>query len=308
MILFCDSVREHGRLGTRTKRTNGPTPGNLIRMSNVRYPTYFLAPNWTFRPGGRIQIGNIIVDPLLPHKVLVKPDEIIPLPTETAQESNWQLATETIRSLSLNVWAAFLYTIGVKVGASRLHVKSGQFTMDSLVTESIKDDPSEAYINALCENSQVRPFMRLDHLLCKPVYIVTGLKVAKGFRFSGVDNRSSGITGDATAKVTAEVTTGGAVDASNSKALSDQFEADNDIIFAYQLMMVKPKGWTKDKKVEVKDFTKHALLDARNDQPESKIEVETEILRPAHFKREDGFQVKDMSSEGFEGVGIVSRS
>jgi len=55
-------------------------------MSNVRYPTYLLAPNWAFRPGGRIAIGNIIVDPLLPHHAILKPDTANPLPTETATE------------------------------------------------------------------------------------------------------------------------------------------------------------------------------------------------------------------------------
>lgn len=85
-----------------------------------------------------------------------------------------------MRNLNLRIWAIFLEKISIKVGASRTHIKNGQFKMQSLDTESLKEDPSDEYIEVLCRDPRIKEFMRLDSLLCKPVYIITGLKVASG--------------------------------------------------------------------------------------------------------------------------------
>jgi hypothetical protein len=135
---------------------------NTGEMSNVRYPTYLLAPNWTFRPGGRVAIGNVMADPLLPHRALVRPDAGTALPVDIATENNWQLPIETTKSLSLSIRSVFLEKIIIKLGGNRTHIKNKQFNMESLETQTLKDDPSDEYIAQLCENTRVREFMRLD--------------------------------------------------------------------------------------------------------------------------------------------------
>lgn len=57
-------------------------------MSTVQSPTYLLASNWTFRPGGRTALGNIIVDPFRPHRPLTKPAKVSPL-FQNAYVTEW---------------------------------------------------------------------------------------------------------------------------------------------------------------------------------------------------------------------------
>lgn len=275
-------------------------------MSNVRYPTYLLAPNWTFRPGGRIAIGNVIIDPLLPHRAIVKPDIESPLFTETITEKNWQLSIETIRNLSLGIWSIFLEKISIKAGVSRTHIRNGQFNMQSLDTVSLIDDLPDEYIKALCSSPKIKGFMRLDSLLCKPIYIVTGLKIAKGFSMTGKDNHSSGVTSETGAGVAAEASLGGVVDASTSTSISDQFESVNDIIFAYQLVMIKPKGWTKEKKLVMSDFRKHALLSDSEEESEENVEGERDILEPMDLvESKEGVQFVELTDDRLQGLNVV---
>ncbi|RKK64380.1 hypothetical protein BFJ69_g16746 [Fusarium oxysporum] len=275
-------------------------------MSNVRYPTYILAPNWTFRPEGRIAIGNVLVDPLLPHRALLKSDPNCHLPTETATEKNWQLSIEAMRNLSLRIWTIFLEKISIKIGANRTHIKDGQFNMQSLDTVSLKDDLSDDYIKTLCSNPKVREFMRVDSLLCKPVYVVTGLKVAKGFSFSGMAKHSASLTGEAGGEVAPEASLGGGAQASSSTSISDQFESVNDIIFAYQLTMIKPKGWTKEKKMETSDFRKHTLLSDSKVEAEEKVEAERDVLEPTNLiDSKRGVQLIELNGDGHQRVSVV---
>ncbi|RKK79037.1 hypothetical protein BFJ68_g17845 [Fusarium oxysporum] len=250
-------------------------------MSNVRYPTYILAPNWIFRPEGRIAIGNVLVDPLLPHRGLLKPDPNCHLPTETATGKNWQLSIETMRNLSLSIWTIFLEKISIKIRANRMYIKYGQFNMQSLGTVSLKDDLSDGYIETLYSNPKVREFMRLDSLLCKTVYVVTGLKIVKGFSLSGSSKHSAGLMGEVGGEVAPEASLGGGAHISSSTSISDQFESVNDIIFAYQLTIIKPKGWTKEKTIEASDFRKHALLSDNKDEAEEKVEAERGVPEPS---------------------------
>ncbi|KAH7210107.1 hypothetical protein DER44DRAFT_775052 [Fusarium oxysporum] len=275
-------------------------------MSNVRYPTYILAPNWTFRPEGRITIGNVLVDPLLPHRVLLKPDPNCHLPTETATEKNWQLSIETMRNLSLSIWATFLEKISIKIGANRTHVKDGQFNMQSLDTVSLKDDLSDDYIKTLCSDPKVREFMRLDSLLCKPVYVVTGLKIAKGFSLSGSAKHSAGLMGKVGGEVAPEASVGGSAHMSSSTSISDQFESVNDIIFAYQLTMIKPKGWTGEKTIETSDFRKHALLSDSKDKAEERVEGERGVLEPTDLiDSKRGVELIELNGDGDQRLAVL---
>ncbi|KND89142.1 hypothetical protein TOPH_06217 [Tolypocladium ophioglossoides CBS 100239] len=299
---------------TDTPPTKSPwiTEGQLEQMAvlsrhlNNLHDHEQCAASHTFRPGGRIANGNVIVDPLLPHRVLVGPDPHKPLLTETATEKNWQLCLETKRGLSFSIWAIFLEKISVKAGPSHMRVKNGQFTMQSLETQSLRDEPSDEYIAALCGNPKVKEFLRLDSLLFRPVYVVTGLKIAKGFRLSGTEKHESSLTAKASAEVALEVSLGTGADSSSSVSISNQFESGNDIIFAYQLMMIKPKGWTKEMKLVTSDFRKHALLSDHGHEPEKEVEAERGVLAPNDLEDSDGgVRLVNLEGDGAEGVCVV---
>ncbi|KAF1940517.1 subtilisin-like protein [Clathrospora elynae] len=112
-------------------------------MSNVQNPSYFLAPDWNFRPGGKIAIGNIIRNPLKPHMVLAKPNPAKPaLATDITTEKNWRLSVETTTNLSLSLWGAFLQVTRLGLSVNQERTNTSNFTMTSLETITLSEDPS----------------------------------------------------------------------------------------------------------------------------------------------------------------------
>jgi hypothetical protein len=84
--------------------------------------------------------------------------------------------------------------------------------------------------------------MRLDSVLCKPVYMITGLKIAKKFALKGENSKDNSVDVEGGVEGTPEVSIGGKVEASKKKKTLDEFESENNIIFAYQLLKIRPKG------------------------------------------------------------------
>jgi hypothetical protein len=247
-------------------------------MSSVQNPTYLLAPNWSFRPNGRIALGNVVVDPFRPHRPVLKADPNKPLPTDETTEKNWKLSLETATNFNVSLWTKFLEKIDVAASAHRERIKNGHFTMKELVTVALKDDPSDKEISALCNDPNVKEFMKLDSVLCKPVYMITGFKIAKKFALKAENSKDDGVDVKGGGEVAPEASVGGKVEASKKKKISDEFESENDIIFAYQLLKIKPKGWTRNKKIEVTEFQPKEALLADEEEKEVIVEGEKDVL------------------------------
>jgi hypothetical protein len=270
-------------------------------MSNVQNPTFFLAPNWNYHPGGRIAIGNIIVNPLKPHIPLTKADPIHDFPTDTSREKNWRLSLETATNLSASVWAVFLEKINVNISANRERIKNNKYTMTELETTFLAEDPSQEQIKARCNDPAVKDFMRLDSILCKPVYMISGLKVAKNFKLEGEKSRTNGVSAEAGAEVVPEVSVGGGASVQRTNRITDEFESDGDIIFAYQLIKIKPKGWTKDKTFDISEYQhRQAFLSDGEKKVEESVEGELEA-----FLAEDLKGVAKALTVGLEGATVA---
>jgi hypothetical protein len=80
----------------------------------------------------------------------------------------------------------------------------------------LHDEPSDAEISTLCNDPNVKEYMKLHSVLCKPVYIITGLKIAKKFALKS-EHRSE----DA-GEMAPEASAGGKMEASKGKKTSDQ--------------------------------------------------------------------------------------
>ena len=202
-------------------------------MSNVQSPTYFLAPSWSFRPGGKIAIGNIIKSPLKPHLVLTKLQPTAPpLVLDTMTEKNWNLSVETATTLGLSLWGAFLQVFRLGVSTNHERTKSSNFTMSSLDTITLSEDPSHDDIKARCNDPPVRKYMRLDSVWCSSAYMVTGIKAAKDFQMEDAKSSTNGIEGELGGQVTPDASVGDGAGISKTRRIADGFEAEGDVIFA----------------------------------------------------------------------------
>lgn len=150
--------------------------------------------------------------------------------------------------------------------------------MSSLHTVTYVEDPSDDEIKARCNDPKVKQFMRPESVLCKPIYMITGLRIAKDFKLESENSVTHNLAGEAGGEVapgTASVGTNAAVE--TMERWEAGFSADHDIIFAYQLLKIKPKGWSKDKKlVPIEFHHRKAFLDDDQGAAETEEEVDGE--------------------------------
>lgn len=132
--------------------------------------------------------------------------------------------------------------VNVDAGIQLDKSMSVEYTMESLETHYYLTDPGEAAIAELKSQAAVQKAMRRPRW-SRAVYIVSGLKIAKGLQFAGDRSRNQGIhlTGNVTA--VPQVGLGGEIAGSRTKGEKDAYTMDHDVVLAYQLLMMK-RSWT----------------------------------------------------------------
>jgi hypothetical protein len=242
----------------------------------VANPTYLLAPNWTFRPGGPIALGNIIANPFKPHIVLTKPDPDTPQPkTTTVTETDWRLVDGGGLTLSLGLWANFLESIQVKLGIDRRTNLKSEYSAETLETTYFEDGITTDHVRDRAKDPIITTLMTPGSIMSKPVYMVTGIKVAKGFRLSAEAASACGAELSATVPTGGPASVGAGGKFGVDKSQSYGFAADN-VVFAYQLLKMAPKGWGKNKAVYGKEYqsTGSLLGDEGGDDGDVDLDVE----------------------------------
>ncbi|KAI0440644.1 hypothetical protein F4803DRAFT_526827 [Xylaria telfairii] len=225
-------------------------------------PTYLLAPNFTFRPGGPISLGNIITNPFKPHIVLSRPVQNGRLPeTETAQERDWELTVGSARNLNANLWFTFLEGVGIKVAAKHDNQQYTTYTTQTLETVYFKNGVTADLMNERMKDPSVAELMKPNRFLSKPVYMITGIKIAKGFQLSSdgvIGNQChSGVAGPASGPIGAAGVEAGIT---GEKSTRYKFKSDNEVVFAYQLLKISPKGWRRGRPPKLAEYKSSATM------------------------------------------------
>jgi hypothetical protein len=203
--------------------------------------TYLLAPNFTLEPDGPIRIGNVIADPFHPTKVLHTPT------TEpaTAEHTDLDLSytREKSRSHHQSIWARFLSTASANIGTGTSSDVHTQYTMDSMETIRIKNDPTDKDAAELLNHPEIQDTVNAGLMGFAPVYMITGIKIAKGFRLSIRTSRTCDAQLGGSTPITETISAGGEMGGSRRVVAEDSLCTGNDIIFAYQLHVIAPKRW-----------------------------------------------------------------
>ncbi|KAK7418748.1 hypothetical protein QQX98_003766 [Neonectria punicea] len=237
-------------------------------MSTVHNPTYLLVSSWSFPRGGRIAIGNIVRNPLKPQITLTKASLDKPLATTIVREANWQLSLENVNAKRFGIWGALSKSNQANT-ASRDRTETGLFTATSIDTIYLSEDPSVDEIKARCNDPLVREYMRLNSVLCSPVYMVTGIKVVKGFRSQGDKCVSTGLGADVCTQVTSDTRVGlGAHNSTMSRVMTESASEDE----------IKPKGWKREKTFLTSEYQPRQAFLADDNVYEEEVDCELSKL------------------------------
>jgi len=216
---------------------------------------YILAPNCDYAPDRDIVLGLIWTDPLDPgscinaSKVTAFPDNKEPNYT---YKTDWKHEKTRERGGLVGIWAKFLQFLGLDAEASFKWSNSdgSVYKFDKLDTFSF--EPTPAYVKTSVTGNDVEEFIKApENNYQVPVYMVTGLKIARGAESAitharelgvdarlGIDGTSAGTPAAGGPKLTLE-----------AKDTNDvSFKDSSDFVFAYRVREIYyEKGSLKTK-------------------------------------------------------------
>ncbi|EJP63534.1 uncharacterized protein BBA_07460 [Beauveria bassiana ARSEF 2860] len=212
-------------------------------MANIA--TYILAPNFSYHPNTSICIGDIVQYPDDPTKPLSSvPDAEISGKTESHFDYDNELSSQNSFSLRGSIWANFLEKATAKIDGGKSDELLTKYTVRRLETVYFKKQPTDTEAAKRIESSNdVSAAINSGLLGKKPVFMITGLKIARGFTVSRLIESQSDAAGKPGAPIADDVEVGMDVSYHHKKGLDQKHRSGQDIVFAYQLHMITHKGW-----------------------------------------------------------------
>ena len=190
---------------------------------------FHLAPSFDIPVDGPIRLGDIIADPGDPRVPLSRLSDgesrnvYQPLAPETGSRAREDTTWKTVQNF---------------IQSSRGDTET-LFEIEELVT--LQYDPTPSELAQRMKDSEVDRYMSSSLFKRRGVYVVTGLKIAKGFRMKRSTHAAGQIQTDVT---TASV--GGEAETSMIHKVEAKSQ-ESRIVFAYSLTAVKKKGFSMGK-------------------------------------------------------------
>ncbi|KAI9692087.1 MAG: hypothetical protein M1820_009522 [Bogoriella megaspora] len=221
-------------------------------------PSYMLVPNWDFPADGAIALGNIVKDPKRPDRALYKANLDAALVTSITK-NGWSFSSQDVRNGSVGLWASALAKISGLGGEASTNASRNLddvWKCDELETRYF--EPSDDFISGALFSEIVTIYT--GNRWWKSVYMITGLKIAKGATIeTTVDHshESKGKVGIDGTLVGAPVSAGPDGRYEHKKRRATRFGTNSDIVIAYRLLKITPKNHNAFK---TEDYNKFALL------------------------------------------------
>ncbi|KAM0520748.1 hypothetical protein ACHAPE_003146 [Trichoderma viride] len=209
----------------------------------------------------------------------------------------------------MGVWTQFVQTVCAKFSGQRNSTAQTSYTMDSLETMYFIADPSLEEIEARLKVPRVQGFVKANSFpgLRKPVYMVTGLMIARGFAAREETGESVGAQIEAigtTPMLASDARLGAKVSKSTYNTHSDAWRVVEDIVFAYQLLKIEIKGWkgTKLKYDELRHKAAYLSRDEEYDEDDEDEDDEDDTFVQVTI---DALTVDNLSPSGKTGGNTV---
>lgn len=212
-------------------------------MSVVK--TYILAPNFTYHPETSICLGDIIQYADEPTKPLNRVPRSELKPIERHNDYENELENTDGSSLKGGIWATFLEKASAKIGGGTTDQLLAKYTIKRLETVYFKEQPTDEEAEERVLDKKVKAAINAGLLRKNPVFMITGLKVARGFKQTTTASSNRETEAAAEAPVTENAGAGTDIKYSRDKTANHKHRTGQDIIFAYQLHIITHKGWLR---------------------------------------------------------------
>lgn len=217
-------------------------------------PTYIPSPNWDIPADSDIVVlGRMIKDPGNPQSKIPK-SGIIPIPPPAPYDgikTDWQTTLEQVRSGRIGLWAKCMQLIQGGLSFNQLKSSVENHSFDILETKYFL--PDDDYLAQALEDAGVQAYLHVNNWR-KPVYLITGIKIARGASVSTESSKGRSAQAELKADATsvgAPVDVGPEAGWESEKKRGISYGGSTDYIFAYQLTRMTPKKGTKNSRNQV---------------------------------------------------------
>lgn len=231
---------------------------------------YLRSPDLEFTRDGPIQIGNVITDMFYPQDALTTLNPV-PKIMQGASFGSGRKSRESHASIDLSFSATLYEAFGGQADAKSSSAAHEQYDFDEIQSYYLERSISPKDAQTLSDTDEEVKAILDDN---RPVYVVTGLKIAKGLRYSTgrSSDKQAGLGG--TAQVTEEVGLQGKAEGSRGGATTEEWDVLGDCIIAYRLHMIKRKGFIwKTLQSKTLDPKRHGFM-SHNTASEDDLEVD----------------------------------
>jgi hypothetical protein len=265
--------------------------------------SYFLAPNFDIPPPpeGPVALGSIIYNPAAPERSLNR-DDPIPIPPAsiyTSHKENWKVSQAHLRERSVGVWAQIsqlIIGLGGKINFDHNHDSGTVYDCQRLDTQRFQ--PDNDYIWRSLQNARVQNYIKRAWF-GKPVYMITGIKVARGVTAESLESKQYGGTvkvGVDGTPVGVPITVGPKASSSSEHIEAISWGGSSDFVLCYSLSKIRSRK--NDGTFTEGVFNKGALYDIDGDR-----EVETGV-----DGLQDTWEITEMGVDDDEDDANVSTS
>lgn len=200
---------------------------------------YIRAPNLDFVVDGPIRLGQVIENPYAPTKPLYT---LNPLPaTVTVPHLAYKVKRESDRSLGASFLANLFRGVNIHVGGKTCGDIAYSYSMDGLESTYFQADPTDDEAAALAKQAAISKV--LSRWPRRAVYMITGLKIAKGLKYSSMEQSVQSADAGGNLPVVDQVSLGGEASMAHYLGFSESFSAGCDVIIAYRLHTIAKKSW-----------------------------------------------------------------
>jgi hypothetical protein len=233
---------------------------------------WFLAPHWDIVPDKYLCLGHIIRNPSDPMNTLNAAERVTNLrqPSTLIAQGTYEATLAGHGDTNLALWARLteMVPIGAKASANFRRDDLDIFKIETVKTTIFM--PTNQYLaESIAAGPQVQSALNRT-VFRASLYIVTGVKIATGAKFSQSTSTDKSGQLEATADTGQGVSAGGSASAAKDYSKAVSFEQSDPFVFAFQLRKIL----YKKKKVFGTDAYNNGTMLGADDEEEEEEEEE----------------------------------
>lgn len=262
---------------------------------------YLKAPDLEFGLDGPIKIGNIIKDMKNPQDPIATLDPIPNIISGPGYDKGNQMH-ESHASFRLKFSVEIFQVFGGQAGAKASSASQTVYEFDGIESLYLQTNPTVADAEKVQESHKAVK----GALNRGPVFIVTGLKVAKGLRYSHRRDAEKQAMIGRQDHVIKEFADEGTLAGDKGTEDAQEYTIKGDVILAYRLHVIKKEGfrWIGEREIDAKTFDpgEEGFMNHDRMGEEDQVEVGEVLLQDVQYFVEDheygGLQVVAVEDEG----------